>query len=80
MHSASLSRSQRLQRVHTLLSDGAWHSTRDIVDKARVCAVNSIIAELRANGCRIETRRQPALAGDPVVVYQYRLVAPPQAA
>ena len=80
MNSASLTRSKRLQRTHALLSDGQWHSTRDIVDKAKVCAVNSIIAELRDNGCWIETRRRPALAGDSSVVYQYRLVAAPQAA
>ena len=80
MHSASLARSKRLQRVHALLADGGWHSTRDIVDRAHVCAVNSIIAELRDNGCWIETRRRLALAGDSSVVYQYRLVAAPQAA
>ena len=79
MHSASLSRSPRLQRVHALLSDGRWHSTRDIVDGAQVVAVNSVIAELRDNGCWIETRRRPALAGDSAVVFEYRLVAPVQA-
>ena len=79
MNSASLSRSERLQRVHALLGDGAWHSTRDIIDRAQVCAVNSIIAELRDNGCWIETRRRPGLAGRSAVVYEYRLVAAPQA-
>ena len=79
MHAARLSRSKRLQRVHALLSDGEWHSTRDIVHAAQVCAVNSIIAELRHNGCWIETRRRPALVGDSAVVFEYRLVAPAQA-
>ena len=73
MNSASLARSKRLQRVHALLSDEQWHSTRDIIDRARVCAVNSIVAELRDNGCQIETRRGKALAGDSSVVYRYRM-------
>ena len=80
MHSASLARSKRLQRVHALLSDGEWHSTRDIVDGAKVCAVNSIIAELRDNGCWIETGRAKALAGDSSVIYRYRLIAAPPGA
>ena len=79
MHAARPSHSKRLQRVLALLSDGQWHSTRDIVDRAHVCAVNSCIAELRWNGCWIETRRRPALAGDSAVVFEYRLVAPAQA-
>lgn len=57
MHAASLEKSDRLKRVHALLSDGRWHSTLDIVIGAGVCAVNSCIAELRANGLRIECRR-----------------------
>lgn len=79
MHSASLARSKRLQRACVLLADGAWHSTRDIVFGAHVVAVNSVIAELRDNGCWIETRRRPALAGDSSVVYEYRLIALPAA-
>lgn len=80
MNSARLDRSPRLKRVHALLADGAWHSTRAIVDGAKVCAVNSCIAELRDNGCWIETRRRPALAGDSPVVYEYRLVGSPERA
>lgn len=56
MHSARLERSERLQRVHALLSDGAEHSTREIMAEAHVCAVNSCIAELRDNGFYIEGR------------------------
>lgn len=48
--------SPRLQRVHLLLSDGHWHSTREIMRAADVCAVNTVIAELRANGYDIMTR------------------------
>ena len=56
MHSARLERSERLQRVHALLSDGAEHSTYEIIAGAKVAAVNSIIAELRDNGFYIEGR------------------------
>jgi hypothetical protein len=58
MHSARIDRSLRLQRVDALLADGHEYSTMDIVIKARVCAVNSCIAELRANGRTIACRRE----------------------
>lgn len=58
MHAAKLSTSERLQRVKTFLSDRKPHSTLEIVRKARVCAVNSIIAELRANGADIHCERK----------------------
>lgn len=57
MHAARVEKSERLKRVLALLSDGAWHSTLDIVRNAGVCAVNSCVAELRANGCAIICRR-----------------------
>ena len=62
MHAARLDRSPRLQRVHDLLKDGKEHSTLDIIQGAEVCAVNSCVAELRANGFYIENRqiRDPA--------------------
>lgn len=53
MHYAKLKESKRLQRVLALLQDGAKHSTRDIVIRAGVCAVNSAISELRANGLTV---------------------------
>ena len=57
MHAARLDSSPRLLRVHALLADGLERSTLDIVRHARVCAVNSCIAELRANGAAIECRQ-----------------------
>ena len=57
MHAARLDTSPRLQRVLEFLSDRREHTTRDIVIGARVCAVNSCIAELRANGCGITCRQ-----------------------
>lgn len=58
MNNASLKRSARLKRVDELLADGKEHTTMDIVNKAQVCAVNSIISELRANGRQIACRSE----------------------
>lgn len=52
MHAAPLS-SPRLQRVLALLRDGRPHTTRDIVRRAGVMAVNACISELRAHGAEI---------------------------
>lgn len=57
MHYARLARSPRQQRVLRVLSDGAEHSTRDLIVRADVCAVNSIISELRCNGIPIASRQ-----------------------
>jgi hypothetical protein len=55
-HYASIENSERLQRVHRLLTDGKWHGTREIMRAADVCAVNSIISELRSNGYDVMSR------------------------
>lgn len=52
MHGAAIT-SPRLQRVLALLRDGQPHTTRDIVRKARVMAVNACISELRQHGAEI---------------------------
>jgi len=57
MHFATLEKSQRLQRVLAVLRDGKTHTTRDLILKAQVCAVNSIVAEIRANGIHVDCRR-----------------------
>ena len=69
MHAARLANSPRLQRVHALLADGAEHSTMDIVAEARVCAVNSIVAELRVQGAEIACRQIRSHRGDRVWLY-----------
>lgn len=66
MKAAKLERSARLRRVDALLSSGREYTTMEIIRKARVCAVNSIIAELRVNGRDIHCRRD----GD---VWYYRM-------
>lgn len=56
MNAAPLS-SPRLQRVLALLRDGRPHTTRMIVRKARVMAVNACVAELRQHGAEILCHR-----------------------
>jgi hypothetical protein len=38
--------------------DGQKHTTRDIIHKAEVCAVNSIISEIRDNGFKVMCERR----------------------
>lgn len=57
MNAAQLTKSARLQRVRNVLMDGMKHTTLDLIEKAHVCAVNSIIAELRENGMQIDCQR-----------------------
>ena len=75
MHAAKLEKSARLARVYRLLSDGGEYSTREIGDRADVCAVSSIISELRAepNGADIRCR-QAVRKSTGERFYLYRLV------
>ena len=77
-HAADVRRSERLQRVLALLSDGREHTTRQIVLGAGVCAVNSIITELRMNGAVIECRRGHLPHG--ARVWFYQMTKAPEAA
>jgi hypothetical protein len=58
MNAALLEKSPRLQRVLALLQRGGRFTTRDIIEQAQVCAVNSSIAELRSNGYQIRCERR----------------------
>ena len=58
MHSAILEKSSRLQRVLKVLNDRKPHTTRDTIRRASVCAVNSIVSELRDNGIKIDCHRR----------------------
>ena len=58
MNAASIESSERLNRVLDLLSMGGEFSTLDIIKNANVCAVNSIISELRQNGFDIACQRR----------------------
>jgi len=59
MHAARLEHSPRLQRVLAVLQEarGTKLSTRDIIERAQVCAVNSCIDELRENGHDVRCQR-----------------------
>lgn len=58
MNAANIEKSDRLQRVLTLLKRGGEYTTLDIIQRAGVCAVNSIISELRQNGYQINCQRR----------------------
>lgn len=62
MKAASLD-SPRLQRVLRVLRDGRAHTTRDLVRRACVMAVNSCIAELRQHGAVIECELRVSKTG-----------------
>lgn len=76
MRAARFDRSARLQRVHALLADGAEHSTLEIAIRAEVCAVNSCVAELRAQGAEIHCRQIRSERGERL--WLYRMVSPLQ--
>lgn len=57
IRAAALS-SPRLQRVLGLLADGRAYSTREVVRKARVMAVNAVMSELRHHGAEITCSQQ----------------------
>jgi len=67
MHAANIKKSDRLKRVASLLRDRKEYTTMDIIKGAGVCAVNSIISELRANGWEIDCTRR-------MDVWYYKLV------
>lgn len=59
MHAARLSTSPRLQAVLRALQAArpGELTTRDIILRTGMCAVNAVIAELRANGAEITCRQ-----------------------
>lgn len=59
MHYARLSSSPRLQSaLRVLQAANGEISTFELSRQAGICAVNSVIAELRANGAEITCRQQ----------------------
>lgn len=66
MNHASLQHSERLKRVLAYLSDCKEHSTLEIAQGARVCAVSAAVSELRENGIAVACRREKG-------VYFYKL-------
>ena len=78
MHHASLRKSARLRRTLDVLErrEGHWLTTRDLIVEAHICAVNSVIAELRANGCEIECEQRPGKNSERR--WAYRLKSAPE--
>ena len=74
MQAATLT-SPRLQRVLILLSDGRPYTTRQIVRRAHVIAVNAIMSERRQNGAEVTCVRQ--LLRDRWVYYYTMTKGPP---
>lgn len=76
-HACNLATSPRLQKVRDFLRErgevGA--TTMEIIKNCGVCAVNSIITELRRNGLVIDAHG-PALNDQGARVYRYVLMAP----
>ena len=70
MHAAKIEDSPRLQKVLNYLRYHGVRTTLEIIQGCGVCAVNSIIAELRANGFTIDCQVVKGQRG----VYQYRLI------
>lgn len=72
IHAANPARSRRLGSVLEFLKkrgdEGA--TTREIIEFCKVCAVNSIIAELRVAGHRIDCRTRVEAAGGRVARYK----------
>jgi hypothetical protein len=73
MHFARLDKSARLRTVLEFLQGCGCRgaTTRDIIQKCGVCAVNSIISELRRNGCRITCEFD--IRTETATIYRYRL-------
>lgn len=70
MHAARIEDSPRLQKVLEFLRRKGGATTLEIIKGCEVCAVNSIIAELRANGFNIICSAVPKQRG----VYRYELI------
>lgn len=69
MHAAKIDDSPRLQKVRDFLRRNGPATTFRIIEQCHVCAVNSIIAELRANGYVITCTAVKGRRG----VYLYQL-------
>jgi hypothetical protein len=76
MHAATMT-SERLQRVKRLLADGKPHSTREIMRRAHVCAINSCVAELRECGAEIICERRKV---NDKFIFFYTMLTPPREA
>ena len=56
MHHAKIATSDRLQRLLSLLRQGGWWTTRELMLGTGSCAQATDISELRSNGFDVESR------------------------
>jgi hypothetical protein len=70
MHAANIDDSPRLLKVRDFLRRVAAATTLEIIRACDVCAVNSIISELRINGYHITCTAVKGKRG----VYAYKLI------
>jgi len=70
MHAANIDDSPRLQKVRDFLRRNGGATTREISKACDVYAINSIVAELRANGFTVNCNPVKGQRG----VYRYELI------
>lgn len=58
MHAAKVESSARLTRVLRALKRKKKLSTRELIQRTDLCAINSIVSELRQNGYQIKCTRE----------------------
>ncbi len=75
IHAGAIEKSERLKRLRDFLTEKgeAGATTREIVDALGICAVNSAVAELRANGYRVECEFERVTKAG-ARIYRYRMV------
>ena len=73
MHHAKIETSDRLQGLLSLLRQGGWWTTRELMLGTGSCAQATDISELRSNGFDIESRRLKSELGTTRQVWSYRI-------
>lgn len=79
MHYAKLADSKRLQKLVAVLADGKRHTTRDIIMRTGICAVNSAASELRRNDVPVICKYQ-GMSEKRERIYDYWLEQEPRLA
>lgn len=74
IHAGHIETCDRLKAVHTLLADGAEHSTAEIAEAGRTYAVSPLVSELRFRGAWIDCRYAGKTAAGRRL-YLYRMIA-----
>lgn len=80
MHAGRAHHCPRLRAIHTVLADGAEHSTLELSLAGETLAVSAAVSELRQNGADIVCRYAGKTASG-ARLYLYRMLRPaPEAA